>query len=73
VYRVLKEFLVKGKRFGLVEARCYRFASEEEAKDEKIRTSVNCDTLEEQNSRPTALVLEKGRRKDRPNQGTVDS
>jgi len=72
-HRGFKAFLVKGKRFGLAEVRCYRFASEEEAKDEKIRRGVNFDTLEEQDFGPTVLILQESQRKDRPNQGTVDS
>jgi len=64
-HRGIKAFLVKGKRFGLAEIRCYRFATEEEAQDEKIRRGVNTDTLEEQDFGPTVLILEEGQRKDR--------
>lgn len=64
-HRGIKAFLVKGKRFGLAETRCYRFATEEEGQDEKIRRGVNTDTLEEQDFGPTVLILEEGQRKDR--------
>jgi broad specificity phosphatase PhoE len=64
-HRGIKAFLVKGKRFGLAETRCYRFATEEEAQEEKIRRGVNTDTLEEQDFGPTVLILEEGQRKDR--------
>lgn len=64
-HRGIKAFLVKGKRFGLAETRCYRFATEEEAQDEKIRRGVNTDMLEEQDFGPTVLILEEGQRKDR--------
>jgi broad specificity phosphatase PhoE len=56
-HRGFKAFLVKGKRFGLAETRCYRFATEEEARDEKVRWGVNSDTLLEQDFGPTVLVL----------------
>jgi len=74
MHRSLKAFLVKGKGFGLAEVRCNRFASEEEVKGEKIRTDVNCNTLEDQDFGPTVLILEKKiQRRELPNQGTVDS
>ncbi|CAE7185611.1 hypothetical protein CFE70_006327 [Pyrenophora teres f. teres 0-1] len=63
-HRGFKAFLVKGKRFGLAEVRCYRFASEEESRDEKIRVGMNCDTLEDQDFGPTVLILEESQRKD---------
>lgn len=44
-HRGFKTFLVKGKRFGLAETRPYRFATEEEAEDEKVRWGVNSDTF----------------------------
>ncbi|RMZ68251.1 phosphoglycerate mutase family [Pyrenophora seminiperda CCB06] len=67
-HRGFKEFLVKGKRFGLAEVRCYRFASEEEARDEKVRRGVNSNTLKEQDFGPTVLILDESQRKDRTTQ-----
>ena len=64
-HRGIKAFLVKGKRFGLAETRCYRFATEEETQDDKIRRGVNTDTGEEQDFGPTVLILEESQRKDR--------
>ncbi|KNG51821.1 hypothetical protein TW65_01014 [Stemphylium lycopersici] len=61
-HRGFKEFLVKGKRFGLAEVRCYRFASEEEAGDDKVRRGVNSETLGEQDFGPTVLVLDQSQR-----------
>lgn len=70
-HRGFKAFLVKGRRFGLAEVRCYRFASEEEARDEKVRRGINSDTLEEQDFGPTVLILKEDQRKDRPTQGDI--
>jgi broad specificity phosphatase PhoE len=64
-HRGIKAFLVKGKRFGLAEVRCYRFATGEEAQDDNIRRGINTDTLEEQDFGPTVLILEESQRKDR--------
>ena len=61
-HRGFKEFLVKGKRFGLAEVRRYRWATEEEAKDERVRWGVNSDSLGEQDFGPTVLVLDEGKR-----------
>ena len=63
-HRGIKAFLVKGKRFGLAETRCYRFATEEEARDDNIRRGINSDTLEEQDFGPTVLILNESQRKD---------
>ncbi|EDU42510.1 Phosphoglycerate mutase-like protein [Pyrenophora tritici-repentis] len=71
-HRDIKAFMVKGKRFGLAEVRCYRFASEEESRDEKIRRGLNCDTLEEQDFGPTVLILEESQRKDLGTQRASD-
>jgi broad specificity phosphatase PhoE len=70
-HRGIKAFLVKGKRFGLAEMRTYRFATEEESKDDSIRRGVNTDTLEEQDFGPTVLILEESQRKDRPHHGDI--
>ncbi|KAG9193671.1 hypothetical protein G6011_03706 [Alternaria panax] len=64
-HRGIKAFLVKGKRFGLAETRCYRFATQDEAQDDKIRRGINTDTQEEQDFGPTVLILEEGQRKVR--------
>jgi broad specificity phosphatase PhoE len=64
-HRGFKAFLVRGKRFGLAETRCYRFATDDEVQDKSIRRGLNCDTLEEQDFGPTVLILEKSQRKDR--------
>lgn len=50
-------FLVKGRRFNVCEVRSYRFATKEEAEDDKVRRGLNCDTLEEQDFGPTPLVF----------------
>jgi hypothetical protein len=71
-HRGFKAFLVKGKRFGLAETRCYRFATEEEAQDESVRWGLNCDTLKEQDFGPTVLILEKSQRKDRLGEGELN-
>ncbi|KAI4938046.1 hypothetical protein J4E85_000485 [Alternaria conjuncta] len=63
-HRGIKAFLVKGKRFGLAETRCYRFSTEEEARDDNIRRGINSDTLEEQDFGPTVLILDESQRKD---------
>lgn len=61
-HRGFKEFLVKGKRFGLAETRRYRFATKEEAEDEKVRWGVNSETLLEQDFGPTVLILDERQR-----------
>jgi broad specificity phosphatase PhoE len=57
-HRGFKAFLVKGKRFGLSEVRCYRFATAEETQNDNFRWGLNCDTLEQQDFGPTVLILD---------------
>lgn len=51
-------FLVQGRRFELCETRSYRFATDNEMQDDKMRFGLNCDTLQEQDFGPTFLVLQ---------------
>lgn len=53
-------FLVKGMRFDVCEVRSYRFATDAERLNEKIRMGINCDTLGEQDFGPTALIIQRG-------------
>jgi broad specificity phosphatase PhoE len=57
-HRGLIAFLVKGRRFNLCETRSYRFATNDEMEDEKIRFGLNCDTLQEQDFGPTLLMVQ---------------
>ncbi|KAF2702897.1 phosphoglycerate mutase-like protein [Pleomassaria siparia CBS 279.74] len=50
-------YLVKGRRFDVCDVRSFRFATNEEAEDEKIRFGLHCETLEEQDFGPSVLVL----------------
>ncbi|KAF2826761.1 phosphoglycerate mutase-like protein [Ophiobolus disseminans] len=49
-------YLVEGKRFSPSESRSYRFATDEEAKDGKVRWGLHCDILEEYDFGPTVLL-----------------
>jgi broad specificity phosphatase PhoE len=60
-HRGLISFLVKGRRFDVCEHRSYRFATEDEVNDEKVRLGLNCDTLQEQDFGPTVLVFVRNR------------
>ncbi|KAF1833983.1 phosphoglycerate mutase-like protein [Decorospora gaudefroyi] len=62
-HRGFKAFMVKGKRFGLAESRVYRFATEDEARNESVRRGLNSDTLEEQDFGPTVLMLDESQRR----------
>jgi broad specificity phosphatase PhoE len=55
-HRGLLAFLVQGRRFAPAELRSYRFATDEEAQDEKIRRGLHCDLLQEHDFGPTVLL-----------------
>ncbi|KAF2845037.1 phosphoglycerate mutase-like protein [Plenodomus tracheiphilus IPT5] len=57
-HRGFAEYLVKGKRFGLCERRAYRFATEEEAREETVRMGMHCERDERMDFGPTVLVRE---------------
>jgi broad specificity phosphatase PhoE len=55
-HRGLIAFLVQGQRFNPAEVRSYRFATDSEAQDEKVRLAVHCDLLQEHDFGPTVLL-----------------
>ncbi|KAF2134341.1 phosphoglycerate mutase-like protein [Dothidotthia symphoricarpi CBS 119687] len=56
-HRGFKEYLVKGRRFGLGEVRSYRFATLEEGREEGVRWGVDGETGAVRDFGPTVLVL----------------
>ncbi|KAI8933409.1 hypothetical protein NX059_010024 [Plenodomus lindquistii] len=59
-HRGFAEFLVKGKRFSLCERRAYRWATGEEARDQRVRMGPHCDWESDElmDFGPTVLVRE---------------
>lgn len=51
-------YIVKGRRFNPSETRSYRFATDGETRDEKLRRGLHCDLLEELDFGPTVLLLD---------------
>jgi broad specificity phosphatase PhoE len=57
-HRGLIAFLVQGQRFNPAEVRSYRFATDSEAQDEKVRLGTHCDLLQEHDFGPTVLLAQ---------------
>jgi broad specificity phosphatase PhoE len=56
-HRGIVAYLVIGRRFSPAELRSYRFATDAEAQDEKVRHGLHCDLLVEHNFSPALLLL----------------
>jgi broad specificity phosphatase PhoE len=57
-HRGLIAFVVQGQRFNPAEVRSYRFATDSEAQDEKVRLGVHCDLLQGHDFGPTVLLAQ---------------
>jgi broad specificity phosphatase PhoE len=59
-HRGIIAYLVRGRRFSPTELRSYRFATDAEAQDEKVRYGLHCDLLVQYDFSPALLLLHDG-------------